>query len=160
MSNSSDVVKAGSTENQRERWTSRWAFYFAAIGAAVGFGNVWRYVLLRLLLLGPPVLIRDSGHGKRKKFRALMFFFSWIQVPCIGGRLWRWCIFHSLSPCTLLDWNSFAHLGNWTWPILPNGKFLRSVTNIYLIIRIRGASSQINFSSFFFTGRCRRLWKL
>jgi SNF family Na+-dependent transporter len=27
----------------RERWSSRTAFYFAAVGAAVGFGNVWRF---------------------------------------------------------------------------------------------------------------------
>ena len=45
MSDSSEIVKTtGGGEKERERWTSRWAFYFAAIGAAVGFGNVWRYV--------------------------------------------------------------------------------------------------------------------
>lgn len=66
MSDSSDVVKAG--EHQRDRWTSRWAFYFAAIGAAVGFGNVWRYVvcIASSPLLGPETkLIRDFGHGKK-----------------------------------------------------------------------------------------------
>lgn len=26
----------------RERWNSRIGFYLAAIGSAVGFGNVWR----------------------------------------------------------------------------------------------------------------------
>ncbi len=28
--------------DSRERWSSRIAFYFAAVGSAVGFGNVWR----------------------------------------------------------------------------------------------------------------------
>lgn len=31
---------------ERERWSSNVAFYFAAIGAAVGFGNVWRFPAL------------------------------------------------------------------------------------------------------------------
>ena len=29
--------------DSRERWSSRIAFYFAAVGSAVGFGNVWRF---------------------------------------------------------------------------------------------------------------------
>jgi SNF family Na+-dependent transporter len=31
---------------KRERWSSNVAFYFAAVGAAVGFGNVWRFPAL------------------------------------------------------------------------------------------------------------------
>ena len=30
----------------RDRWPSRVAFYLAAIGSAVGFGNVWRFPAL------------------------------------------------------------------------------------------------------------------
>jgi len=38
---------------ERERWSSRGAFYFAAIGSAVGFGNIWRF----------PALVHDYGGG-------------------------------------------------------------------------------------------------
>jgi hypothetical protein len=53
-STSSEVVKESSSSavgvagggHKREQWSSRWAFYFAAVGAAVGFGNVWRFPAL------------------------------------------------------------------------------------------------------------------
>ena len=37
----------------RDRWPSRVAFYLAAVGSAVGFGNVWRF----------PSLAKDYGGG-------------------------------------------------------------------------------------------------
>ena len=37
----------------RDRWPSRTAFYLAAVGSAVGFGNVWRF----------PALAKDYGGG-------------------------------------------------------------------------------------------------
>mmetsp|Transcript_12620 Transcript_12620/g.24240 ORF Transcript_12620/g.24240 Transcript_12620/m.24240 type:complete len:654 (+) Transcript_12620:123-2084(+) len=79
MSDSSDIVKTPGVEKERERWTSRWAFYFAAIGAAVGFGNVWRFpalaadygggaffipYLMALFLIGIPLLILEIGLGQ------------------------------------------------------------------------------------------------
>ena len=36
-----------------DQWSSRIAFYFAAVGAAVGFGNVWRF----------PALAKEYGGG-------------------------------------------------------------------------------------------------
>ena len=37
----------------RDRWGNRAAFYLAAVGSAVGFGNVWRF----------PALAKDYGGG-------------------------------------------------------------------------------------------------
>ena len=60
-------------------WTSRWAFIFAATGAAVGLGNIWKFpyiagengggafVLMYLLciaLLGVPLLIAEIIIGR------------------------------------------------------------------------------------------------
>jgi SNF family Na+-dependent transporter len=39
--------------NDRDRWSSRPALYLAAIGSAIGFGNVWRF----------PALAKDYGGG-------------------------------------------------------------------------------------------------
>ncbi|MBN1369713.1 MAG: sodium-dependent transporter, partial [Dehalococcoidaceae bacterium] len=40
-------------EVTRERWTSRTTFLFAAIGSAIGLGNVWRF----------PYMAYDNGGG-------------------------------------------------------------------------------------------------
>ena len=63
----------------RDRWPSRVAFYLAAIGSAVGFGNVWRFpalakqygggaffvpYLMALFIVGLPVLILEIALGQ------------------------------------------------------------------------------------------------
>lgn len=64
---------------ERGEWSSRFAFYMATIGAAVGFGNVWRFpslaveygggaffipYIMALLLLGIPLAILEIGFGQ------------------------------------------------------------------------------------------------
>jgi len=75
---SRDVTKEPEPK-EREVWSSRLAFYFASIGAAVGFGNVWRFpglsveygggaffvpYLLALALIGIPLAILEIGFGQ------------------------------------------------------------------------------------------------
>ncbi|CAM9319341.1 unnamed protein product [Chrysoparadoxa australica] len=65
--------------NRRDRWNSRSAYIFAAIGAAVGLGNIWRFpalsykfgggafllpYLLALFLVGIPILILEAALGQ------------------------------------------------------------------------------------------------
>jgi len=64
---------------ERGQWSSRSAFYMATIGAAVGFGNVWRFpglavkygggaffipYIMALFLLGIPLAILEIGFGQ------------------------------------------------------------------------------------------------
>ena len=64
---------------RRARWSSRTAFYFAAVGSAVGFGNVWRLpslasdfgdgaffvpYLLAFFVVALPVLFLEVGLGQ------------------------------------------------------------------------------------------------
>lgn len=66
-------------EGKRARWSSRMAFYFAAVGSAVGFGNVWRFpslaadfgggaffipYLIAFFVVGLPVLFLEIGLGQ------------------------------------------------------------------------------------------------
>lgn len=64
---------------QREYWSSRIAFYFATAGAAIGFGNVWRFpglsvkygggtffipYLFALFAIGIPLTVLEIGFGQ------------------------------------------------------------------------------------------------
>lgn len=64
---------------ERGQWSSRFAFYMATVGAAVGFGNVWRFpalaadygggaffipYIMALFLLGIPLAILEIGFGQ------------------------------------------------------------------------------------------------
>jgi SNF family Na+-dependent transporter len=76
----SDLITDADPESKpREKWSSRMAFYFAAVGSAVGFGNVWRFpslsyrygggaffipYLLALFLIGIPVLFLEIALGQ------------------------------------------------------------------------------------------------
>ncbi|MDD3678586.1 MAG: hypothetical protein PHD14_05100, partial [Dehalococcoidales bacterium] len=66
-------------EVKRERWGSRSLFIFAAIGSAIGLGNVWRFPymtyeygggaflfawIIGLIILGIPWLMMEFGMGK------------------------------------------------------------------------------------------------
>ena len=85
-------------EATRERWTSRTTFLFAAIGSAIGLGNVWRFPYLAydngggaflvawiigLLVLGIPWLIMEFGMGR-------MFQKGAPGVFAGVGKKWEW----------------------------------------------------------------------
>ncbi|NUG03006.1 sodium-dependent transporter, partial [Acinetobacter oleivorans] len=66
--------------DSRENWTSRSGFIIAAVGSAVGLGNIWRFpyvayengggaflipYLLALITAGLPLLFLDYAVGHR-----------------------------------------------------------------------------------------------
>lgn len=70
------------TSGVHEQWSSRLAFIFAAVGSAVGLGNIWRFPYMAgengggafvlvyvgfVLLIGLPVLIAELTIGRRGK---------------------------------------------------------------------------------------------
>jgi len=70
--------EAGKDEG-RDRWSSRLAFYMAAVGSAVGFGNVWRFpqlaadygggaflipYVIALFVIGIPILFLEIAMGQ------------------------------------------------------------------------------------------------
>lgn len=91
------VIKEQSSSVERERWSSRLAFYFAAVGSAVGFGNVWRFpslvyeyggaafllpYLLALFLVGLPILVLEISLGQ-VSFLCICAFASLTSVHLI-----------------------------------------------------------------------------
>ncbi len=85
--------------DSREQWRSRWGFLLAAVGSAVGLGNMWRFSYLAAenggaafvifylaitLVVGLPVLLAELVVGRgaqRSPVRALGHF---------GGPAWSW----------------------------------------------------------------------
>ncbi|GAB3694564.1 sodium-dependent transporter [Corynebacterium nasicanis] len=105
MSSTTTQPDAGSGQGERrEIFSSRWAFLLAAIGSAVGLGNIWRFpyvaydngggaflipYLIALLTAGIPLLFLDYALGHRYRGSAPLTFrrikswaepVGWIQV--------------------------------------------------------------------------------
>lgn len=98
-------ASAGPAQGERrEIFSSRWAFLLAAIGSAVGLGNIWRFpyvaydngggaflipYLVALLSAGIPLLFLDYALGHRYRGSAPLVFrrikswaepVGWVQV--------------------------------------------------------------------------------
>lgn len=86
-------------EKKRELWTNRSGFIFAAIGAAVGLGNLWRFpfqaykngggafffpYIVALLSCAIPLMILEYTYGRRirggsiKAFKTISAKYEWI----------------------------------------------------------------------------------
>lgn len=78
-----------SIRQQRARWSSNLIFIFAAVGSAVGLGNVWRFpylagkygggaflipYLIMLFILGIPLLIMEVAIGQKMQLGAVGSF--------------------------------------------------------------------------------------
>jgi NSS family neurotransmitter:Na+ symporter len=115
---------------QRERWSSRPAFIMAAIGSAIGLGNVWRFPaicyaygggtflipwLIGLVVLGLPWFLVELGMGNRMQSGAPG---SFAKI----GKKWEWA--------------------GW-WPI-----FVSFFLNCYYVIIMAWAVCYIGFSTF------------
>ncbi|MDY6055291.1 sodium-dependent transporter [Micrococcus sp.] len=83
------TAEASTPRRSREEFTGRWAFILAAIGSAVGLGNIWRFpyvayengggafvipYLVALLTAGIPLLFFDYAIGHRFRGSAPMAF--------------------------------------------------------------------------------------
>ncbi|MHC4972985.1 MAG: sodium-dependent transporter [Planctomycetota bacterium] len=111
----------------RERWASRPAFIMAAVGSAIGLGNVWRFpgtafnygggaffipYFIALLTAGIPLMIVEYGIGSRyqgsaaKSYAALGKRYEWIGwwAVLVG-------LVISVYYCVILAW-SWVYLGD------------------------------------------------
>ncbi len=132
----------------REHWTSRTAFVFAAIGSAIGLGNVWRFpricaenggfafliaFVVGLITTGIPLLVLELAMGERTQksapgaFRAAgrkLEFFGWVVVgigfviTCYYAVVMSWC------------WSYVGFSVTLAWGDAPRDFFFNSFLNL------------------------------
>ena len=120
-------------EETRERWTSRAPFIFAAIGSAIGLGNVWRFpyityeygggtflipYVIGLLVMGIPWMMMEFGMGRYfqrgapgafegigKKWEWLGWWPVWVAflIVCYYAVVIAWSLRYAISSVTV-EW--------------------------------------------------------
>jgi len=91
-------MSASTSASKREQWSSRRGFVLAAVGSAVGLGNMWRFsyltaenggaafvlfYLLIALLVGLPLLLAELVVGRGAQASPVL------ALEHFGGRRWR-----------------------------------------------------------------------
>lgn len=89
---------------KHQHWSSRFAFLFAAVGSAVGLGNIWRFPYIVgenggsafilfyigfILLIGWPVLVAEFSIGRRGGLSPIRSIEKFAQDSG-ASRHWRW----------------------------------------------------------------------
>ena len=88
-----------STDTIREHWATRVGFILAAVGSAVGLGNIWRFpfqtgqeggaaflliYIFFILLIGLPAMLVEFTVGRKTKLNPVG------ALQAVGGKTWRY----------------------------------------------------------------------
>ncbi|NJP65250.1 sodium-dependent transporter [Streptomyces spiramenti] len=125
----------------REQWSTRAGFLFAAIGSAVGLGNIWRFpavayeagggafllpYLIALLTAGIPLLILEYTIGRRYRASAPgSFRRMWRPAEALGWWQVAICFVIAAYYAVILAW-AVRYVGfsvNLSWGDDPDGYF-------------------------------------
>lgn len=110
-------------KQKREQWGSRWGFILAAMGSAVGLGNIWRFsyamgegggsafliiYIISILLIGFPVMMVEFSIGRRTQSDAIEAF-----KKLAAGQPWIIAgILAVISPFIILSF--YGVIGGWS----------------------------------------------
>lgn len=138
------MAQAVDPSQRRETFSSRWVFILAAIGSAVGLGNIWRFpytafengggaflvpYLIALITAGIPLLFLDYALGHRYRgsdpliFRRIKSWaepIGWIQVGI--------CFFITIYYAAIIAWAGLYTVKsvNQVWGDDPNTYFFQN----------------------------------
>ena len=97
-------VDGNSSSGARGLWSSRWVFFLAATGSAVGLGNIWKFpyitgengggafvlvYLACILVIGIPLLMAEVMIGRRGRANPEGAF-ALLAKAAGASRHWRW----------------------------------------------------------------------
>ncbi len=130
------------SEEHRAQWKTRTGFIFAAIGSAVGLGNIWRFSYLAyehgggaflipyfaaLFIVGIPLMILEFGIGHRergsapKSFHSISGRFEWLGWWPVIFVMFGIVVYYSV----VISWcvNYLFYSFNLAWGADPNSFF-------------------------------------
>lgn len=141
-------MAVGTGHEEREHWSSRRTFILAAIGSAIGLGNIWRFpyicyengggafliaFFIALITAGIPLLILEFGMGHftegaapkaMRKIHPRMEWFGWVATG-VGFVI---CTYYAviMSYCANYAWHSLTL----AWGDNPSDFFYKDVIGL------------------------------
>lgn len=144
---------------ERERWSSNWAFLLAAVGSAVGLGNLWRFpylaykygggsfllpYLIALFVLGIPLLVIELALGQKLQKGAIGAFRA-VHPRLAGVGFLGVCasFIVVIYYAVVMAWSSFYLIESFSdilpWAEAPKEYFFDEVLGISTSISTMGA---------------------
>lgn len=133
----------------RPQWRSRMGFILAALGSAVGLGNIWRFSYLcykngggaflipytiALVIVGIPLMILELGLGHKMRGSAPMSFakvsknWEWCGWWAVNSAMYGIMLYYSVVIAWCLSYTFFAT--NLSWGVDTNHFFLNEFLQI------------------------------
>ncbi|MBL7130138.1 MAG: sodium-dependent transporter [Candidatus Omnitrophica bacterium] len=137
------------TAPHRAQWKTRMGFIFAAIGSAIGLGNIWRFpylcyengggaflipYLVALVVAGIPLMILEIGIGQRMRGSAPMSFakinkhWEWLGWWAVNFVMLGIVLYYSVIISWCLNYLFFSF--NLSWGSNPNDFFFKEFLQI------------------------------
>lgn len=151
----------GESHHPRPQWRSRAGFVLAAIGSAIGLGNIWRFSYLcykngggaflvpytiALALVGIPLMILELGIGHRMRGGSPLTFarispkWEWAGWLAVNCAMYGIMLYYSVVIAWCLNYVFFSF--NLSWGADPNNfffnEFLQLSKNPFELGDIRG----------------------
>ncbi len=133
----------------RAQWKTHMGFVLAAIGSAIGLGNIWRFPYLcykngggaflipytiALFTVGIPLMILEIGLGQKMRGSAPMSFarinkhWEWLGWWAVNFVMFGIVLYYSVVIAWLLNYVFYSF--NLSWGADPNGFFFKNFLNI------------------------------
>jgi len=129
-------------ENEREQWKTQTGFIMAAVGSAVGLGNLWRFpymayengggaflvpYLVALITAGFPLMLLEYGIGQKMRSSAPMAYakidprWEWLGWWCVLIVMFGIVLYYNV----IISWclHYFLHSFTLPWKDDPNAYF-------------------------------------
>ena len=151
-----------------DQWSSRWAFLLAAVGFAVGMGNIWRFpyqlgenggsafliiYLACAFAIGLPLLMTEIAIGRRGRASASQ---SVVNVAEESGRSSRWGFIGNLGIfCAFIILSYYTVLSGWTLDY-----FIKAVTGTFEGLNFEGEGAAAAETATMFSNLLANPWLL